>query len=162
MAVEAGSPARKDVGERLSVALGAPSHDLLVRQRRRLYGAIGGRVTNASLKPRARPRRRGRQGGIMIKVGLLVRLRAKPGKEAEVAQFLEGALPAAQGENQTLVWFALRLGPREFGIFDAFADEKGRKAHLSGPIASALMKRAGELLSDPPVIEQVDVLAVKV
>ena len=98
----------------------------------------------------------------MIKVGLLVRLRAKPGKEAEVAQFLEGALPAAQGENQTLVWFALRLGPREFGIFDLFADEKGRKAHLSGPIASALMKRAGELLSDPPVIEQVDVLAVKV
>src|SRR5438132_2994132 len=64
MAVEAGSPARKDVGERPSVALGAPSHDLLVRQRRRLYGAIGGRVTNASLKPRARPRRRGRQGGI--------------------------------------------------------------------------------------------------
>jgi len=97
----------------------------------------------------------------MVRVGLLVRLRAKPGKEAEVAKFLEGALPAAQGENQTVVWFALRLGPSEFGIFDAFADEKGRKAHLSGPIAAALMKRAGELFSDPPVIEQVDVLAAK-
>jgi quinol monooxygenase YgiN len=97
----------------------------------------------------------------MVRVGLLVRLRAKPGKEAEVGKFLEGALPAAQAENKTVVWFALRLGPGEFGIFDAFADDSGRQAHLSGPIAAALMKRAKELLSDPPKIEQVDVLAAK-
>ena len=69
----------------------------------------------------------------MIRVGLLVRLHAKPGKEAEVAKFLEGALPAAQAESQTVVWFALRLGPAEFGVFDAFPDESGRKAHLSDP-----------------------------
>jgi quinol monooxygenase YgiN len=98
----------------------------------------------------------------MVKVGLLARMHAKPGKEGEVAKFLEGALPAAQGERQTSVWFALRLGPAEFGIFDAFADEAGRKAHLSGPIAAALMKRADELFQGPPRIEQVDVLAAKV
>jgi len=97
----------------------------------------------------------------MVQVGLLVRLRAKPGKEAEVAKFLAGALPAAQSESQTTVWFALRLGPAEFGIFDAFPGEAGRKAHLSGPIAAALMKRAGELLAEAPRIEQVDVLAAK-
>ena len=97
----------------------------------------------------------------MVKVGLLVRMVAKPGKEAEVAGFLEGALSAANAERQTIAWFALRLGPAEFGIFDAFPDEAGRKAHLSGPIAAALMKRAGELFRDPPRIEQVDVLAAK-
>jgi quinol monooxygenase YgiN len=97
----------------------------------------------------------------MVKVGLLVRVLAKPGKEAEVSKFLEGALSAANAESQTIVWFALRLGPAEFGIFDAFPDEAGRKAHLSGPIAAALMKRAGELLREPPRIEQLDVLAAK-
>ena len=97
----------------------------------------------------------------MVRLGLLVRLHAKPGKEAEVAKFLAGALPAAQDESQTTVWFALRLGPLEFGIFDAFPDEAGRKAHLAGPIAAALMKRAAELLSEPPRIEYADVLAAK-
>lgn len=98
----------------------------------------------------------------MVRVGLLVSLRAKPGKEEEVAKFLEAALPVAQGESRTPVWFALRLGKSEFAIFDAFPDEAGRKAHLSGPIAAALMKRASELFSDPPVIQQADVLASKI
>ena len=97
-----------------------------------------------------------------VRVGILARLRAKPGKENEVAKFLEGALPLAQNEKQTQVWFAIRIGPREFGIFDAFADESGRKAHLTGSIASALMAKAPELLSDPPQLEQVDVLAAKI
>ncbi len=98
----------------------------------------------------------------MVKVALFVRLHAKPGKEAELAKFLEGALPLAQDERQTPLWFALRFGKSEFGIFDAFADDAGRKAHLSGPIAAALMKRAGELLAETPKIEQVDLLAAKV
>jgi quinol monooxygenase YgiN len=97
----------------------------------------------------------------MVRVGVLARLRAKPGKENDVAKLLEGALPAAQAERQTTVWFALKIGPREFGIFDAFADESGRKAHLSGAIAAALMAKAPELLSEPPQLEQVDVLAAK-
>jgi quinol monooxygenase YgiN len=98
----------------------------------------------------------------MVKVGLLVRLVAKPGKEEEVGAFLAGALPLAQAEAATTVWFAIRLSKNEFGIFDAFPDDGGRKAHLGGPIAAALMAKASELLSEPPKIEQVDVLASKI
>lgn len=98
----------------------------------------------------------------MVRVGLLVRLQAKPGKEAEVASFLESGLALANQEAATLVWFALRLSSDTFGIFDAFADETGRKAHLGGQIAAALMAKASELLAEPPKIEQVDVLAAKI
>ncbi|MEI8385503.1 MAG: antibiotic biosynthesis monooxygenase [Nitrosomonadaceae bacterium] len=97
----------------------------------------------------------------MVKFALLVRLEAKLGKEAVVASFLEGALALANQETTTPVWFALRIGPSTFGIFDAFADEAGRSAHLAGPIAAALMANAAELLSQPPQIEQVEVLAAK-
>jgi quinol monooxygenase YgiN len=98
----------------------------------------------------------------MVKVGLFVRLEAKPGKESAVAEFLSSGLALAQQEPETTVWFALRLGPSTFGIFDAFPGEAGRKAHLNGPIAAALMAKAGDLLSAPPKIEQLDVLAAKV
>jgi quinol monooxygenase YgiN len=97
----------------------------------------------------------------MVRVALLVRLEAKAGKEAEVASFLRGALPLAQQEPATTAWFALQLGPSTFGIFDAFPDDSGRQAHLSGHIAAALMAKASELLAQPPVIEKVDVLAAK-
>src|ERR1700722_7638030 len=97
----------------------------------------------------------------MVKVALLVRLVAKPGKEDEVAAFLSGALPLAEAEPATTVWFALRLSKSDFGIFDAFPDDAGRSAHLNGPIAAALMAKAGELLAQPPKIESVDLLAVK-
>jgi quinol monooxygenase YgiN len=94
-------------------------------------------------------------------VALSVRLVAKPGKEEEVAAFLASALPLAQAERGTLVWFALRISHNEFGVFDAFADENGRKAHLDGRIAAALMAKAGELLAQPPKIEQISLLAAK-
>ena len=97
----------------------------------------------------------------MVKVGLSVRLRAKPGKEEEVAAFLASALPLAQAEAGTTVWYAIRFDKDTFGIFDAFADDAGRKAHLGGPIAAALMAKADELLAEAPVISQVDVLASK-
>ncbi len=97
----------------------------------------------------------------MVKVGLLVRLTAKPGKEQVVADFLAGALPLAQAEPATVTWFAIKISANEFGIFDAFPDDTGRKAHLNGPIAAALMANAADLLAVPPVIEQVDVLASK-
>ncbi|MGO8813122.1 MAG: putative quinol monooxygenase [Terriglobia bacterium] len=97
----------------------------------------------------------------MVKVGLLVRLQAKPGKEAEVAAFLKQGLPLAQQEPATRAWFALQLGPSTFGIFDVFPDDSGRQAHLSGPIAAALMAKASELLAPPPAIEKVDILAAK-
>ena len=97
----------------------------------------------------------------MIKVGLFVRLEAKPGKEAQVESFLKGGLPMVQQEPGTAAWFGIRLGPKTFGIFDVFPDEAGRKAHLSGRVASALMAKANELLATPPVIEKIDVLAAK-
>lgn len=97
----------------------------------------------------------------MVKVGLLVRIVAKPGKEQVVAEFLAGALPLAQAEAETVTWFALRISNSEFAIFDAFPGEAGRKAHLNGPIAAALMANAADLLSEPPRIEPVDVLAAK-
>lgn len=98
----------------------------------------------------------------MVRVGLLVRLQAKPGKEAEVARFLESGLALANQEAATPIWFALRLGPATFGIFDAFADDAGRKAHLAGQIAAALMAKAPELLAAAPQIEPVDILAAKI
>jgi len=97
----------------------------------------------------------------MVRVGLFVRLEARPGKEAEVERFLRGGLAIAQEEPATIAWFALRLGPSSFGIFDAFPDDAGRQAHLSGRVAEALMARAPELFSRPPSVEWVDVLAAK-
>ena len=97
----------------------------------------------------------------MPKVALFARLEAKPGKEDAVAKFLETGLSLVNQETTTPIWFALRLGPTTFGIFDAFADEGGRKAHLNGPIAKALMAQAPELFSKPPAIEQLDVLGAK-
>lgn len=96
-----------------------------------------------------------------VKVALLVRLEAKPGKETDVENFLKGGLSIVQQEPGTATWFALRFGPSSFGIFDAFADEPGREAHLSGRVAAALKDRAGELFAEPPSIEKVDVLAAK-
>ena len=97
----------------------------------------------------------------MLQVALFVRLEAKAGKEDDVMKFLETGLALANQEATTPVWFALRLGPSTFGVFDAFANESGRQAHLSGPIAQALMAQAPELFTEPPAIEQIDVLGAK-
>ena len=96
-----------------------------------------------------------------VKVALLIRLQAKPGKEADVANFLEKGLALANQEATTPIWFALQLGPSTFGIFDVFADEAGQSAHLTGPIAAALMANAADLLTEAPQIEQIDVLGAK-
>ena len=97
----------------------------------------------------------------MVKVGLFVRLEAKEGQEDEVASFLESGQALVEDEPDTTAWFAIRLGPSTFGIFDAFADDNGRDAHLNGKVAEALMGRADELFSQAPSIEKVDVIASK-
>jgi quinol monooxygenase YgiN len=97
----------------------------------------------------------------MEKYALLVRLEAKVGKEDEVAAFLKSALPLVLDEPDTVNWYGLQIGPSTFGIFDTFETEEGRKAHLAGKIAQALMANAGTLFSKDPVIELVDLLAVK-
>ncbi|QDW27233.1 antibiotic biosynthesis monooxygenase [Pedobacter sp. KBS0701] len=97
----------------------------------------------------------------MEKLALLARLEAKPGKEQQLADFLKNALPLAVAEPGTIRWYALQIGPSTFGIFDTFADEAGRDAHLNGDIPKALTAHADELLAVPPVIEKIDLLAVK-
>lgn len=96
-----------------------------------------------------------------VTVGLLVRLKAKPGKEADVEAFLRSGQSIVEGELATTAWFGIRLGAGEYGVFDVFPDDAGRQAHLSGDVAKALMARADELFSEPPAIEQIDVLAAK-
>ena len=96
-----------------------------------------------------------------MKLALFARLEAKAGKEQEVAEFLNQGLALANQEATTLMWFALRLGPTTFAIFDTFADEAGRQRHLNGPIAQALMAKASVLLAAPPVIEPLEVLGAK-
>lgn len=96
-----------------------------------------------------------------MRYGIVALLEAKPGKEAAVAELLTGARELAVAEANTIAWYAFRAGPRSFGIFDTFADEAGRKAHLEGRIAQALLGRADELLAAPPDIRMVDLLAVK-
>src|SRR5258708_31026381 len=99
--------------------------------------------------------------GNMVKVARMVRLQAKQGKEEEVKGFLEGAVALANREGATPVWLALRLGPATFAIFDAFAGDGARQAHLAGDIAKTLMAEAPRLLAETPKIEMVDVLAAK-
>ncbi len=97
----------------------------------------------------------------MIKVGLLVRLKAKAGKETAVQNFITDALPLAIAEPDTTTWYAIKIDASTFGIFDTFPHETGRDAHLGGKIAEALMANASELLAEEPVIEKIDVLAAK-
>ncbi|MCJ2092714.1 antibiotic biosynthesis monooxygenase [Methylobacterium sp. J-072] len=97
----------------------------------------------------------------MAKFALLVILNAKPGQEAAVEAFLRDSLPLVQDEPGTVAWFGLRLGPSTFGIFDAFPNEAGRDAHLSGRVAAALKERAPDVFATAPQIEKLDVLAAK-
>lgn len=99
---------------------------------------------------------------MMSTVGLFVSLEAKPGKEREVADFLQSGLSIVQDEPATLTWYAVRIGPTTFGIFDTFPDDAGRQAHLAGRVAAALKARAEELFARPPVIERIDILAEKI
>jgi quinol monooxygenase YgiN len=96
-----------------------------------------------------------------VKEALWVALEAKPGKEKDLENFLAGALPLVQAEPATITWYAIRMGPGKFGIFDTFPDDAGRDAHLQGKVAAALMAKAEELLAKPPRIEKVSILAAK-
>lgn len=97
----------------------------------------------------------------MVRCALMVRLEAKPGKEKEVEEFLQNALAMVEEEHETTAWFALKIGPHEFGIFDAFPDESGRNAHLTGKVAEALFAKDLDLLAKEPEIVKIDVLAEK-
>ena len=95
----------------------------------------------------------------MEAIGLLVTLQARPGREADAETFLKSAQPLAVHEKATLKWYAIKVGPGKFGIFDTFANEQGRNAHLTGEIAKRLGAQANELFAVPPQVEKVEVLA---
>jgi len=97
----------------------------------------------------------------MVTKGILATTVAKLGKEAELAEFLTSALPLAEQEPDTVAWFAIKIDERTYGIFDVFDDDAGRQVHLDGPIASALMAKADELLAEPPSLMMLDVIAAK-
>lgn len=97
----------------------------------------------------------------MVKKGLFVKLVAKPGKEADVAAFLNGGLALVNEEPLTVTWYAVQFDDSTFGIFDTFDGDEGRDAHLNGKVAAALMANAAELLLEGPTIEKIDILAAK-
>ncbi|MBI1781911.1 MAG: antibiotic biosynthesis monooxygenase [Sphingobacteriales bacterium] len=97
----------------------------------------------------------------MSNVALYVRLEAKKGKEAEVENFLRNGLRIAENEPSTTSWYAVRMGPSTFGIFDTFPDNNERETHLKGELAKALKAKTNELFSKEPVIEKLDILAAK-
>ena len=97
----------------------------------------------------------------MITLALFARLEAIPGKAAEAEAFLHAALAMANDEPTTPIWFALKLSPTTFGVFDAFHDEAGRQRHLSGPIAQALMAKGPGLFVGQLNIEPIEVLGLK-
>ena len=97
----------------------------------------------------------------MTQHALYVQLEAKPGMEQEVAAFLSSARPMVDEEPGTTAWFAVKMGPRSFGIFDAFANERGRDAHLQGKLAKQLMAKAPQLFANEPEIHRLDVIADK-
>jgi quinol monooxygenase YgiN len=98
----------------------------------------------------------------MSKLAIWAQLKAKPGKEEEVEKFLKSAQPLAEREQGTITWYAVKMAPGSYGIFDTFADDFGRNAHLTGEIAKALSARAGELFAEPPEIHKLEILAAKV
>jgi quinol monooxygenase YgiN len=97
----------------------------------------------------------------MSRVAIWAQLEAKPGKERELEEFLQSAQPLAEREPETVSWYAIKMGPGRYGIFDTFADENGRNAHLNGEIAKALFAKAKDLLAKLPEISKPEVLAVK-
>ncbi len=97
----------------------------------------------------------------MGKLAIWAQLEAKPGKEKEVEEFLKSAQPLAEREAATVSWYAVKMGPGKYGIFDTFADEAGRNAHLNGEIAKALFAKAKDLFSQPPKIDKPEILASK-
>ena len=97
----------------------------------------------------------------MGKLAIWAQLEAKAGKEKELEDFLKSAQPLAEREPGTVTWYAIKMGPGKYGIFDTFADENGRNAHLNGDIAKALFAKAKDLLASAPKIDKPEILASK-
>ena len=122
---------------------------------------MGTRSLHSAVTRRQPPYQISREGNATSKLAIWAQLEAKPGKEKEVEEFLKSAQALAEREAGTLTWYAIKMGPGKYGIFDTFADEAGRNAHLNGEIAKALMAKASELFAKPPEIAKPEILASK-
>lgn len=95
------------------------------------------------------------------KLGLLALMKAKPERADEFRKWLIDCYDIAMAETGTVTWYGFQAGELEFGIFDTFEHENGRQAHLHGGIVKALRAIAPEMLSSPPEVRMVGVLATK-
>lgn len=96
-----------------------------------------------------------------VRLGILARLQAKPGKGDELGAFLMAGRALAVAEEGTVTWYAFKIDDTHYGIFDSFEAEAGRDAHLNGEIPKALAQVADDLLAGQPDIRTVDIVAVK-
>src|SRR6476646_4710220 len=135
------------------------AHTQVVNQTRRVRCVRLGSMLLNGANPAHRVDETEKEDNSMEAIGLLVTLEARVGKEADAEAFLKSAQPLALNEQATLKWYAIKIVPRKFGIFDTFANEAGRNAHLTGDIAKALRARASELFEVPPQVDKMEVLA---
>ena len=98
----------------------------------------------------------------MVSLSVFVHMKAKPGKEKEVEDFLKSGQAIVEQEPGTIAWFAIKTAPGIYGIFDVFENEAGREAHLTGRVAAALFAKAPDLFLETPTVGKPEVLAAKV
>ena len=96
-----------------------------------------------------------------VTLGILALLEAKPGKGDELVAFLKAGRDLAIAEEGTVTWYAFKIDGTSYGIFDTFATDDARAAHINGPIPAALAEVSADLLASEPSIQTVDLVAVK-
>jgi quinol monooxygenase YgiN len=96
-----------------------------------------------------------------VTLGILALLEAKPGKGDELAAFLKSGRDLAVAEEGTVTWYAFKISDTSYGIFDTFATDDARTAHINGQIPAALAEVSADLLARAPDIQPVNLLAVK-
>ncbi|KAK0446233.1 hypothetical protein EV421DRAFT_261122 [Armillaria borealis] len=101
----------------------------------------------------------------MVGCGLLVPLEPKPGKDGELADFLNTGYDLVQAEPFTLQWFALQYDTSNptYAIFRYRSlTRKDWTKHANGKIAEALGANSEALLKEAPQLGQIKMLASKV
>ena len=96
-----------------------------------------------------------------VTLGILALLEAKAGKGDELAAFLKSGRDLAVAEEGTVTWYAFKISDTSYGLFDTFATDDARTAHINGQIPAALAQVSADLLARAPDIQPVNLVAVK-
>jgi len=96
-----------------------------------------------------------------VTLGILALLEAKTGKGEQLAAFLKAGRDLAVAEEGTVTWYAFKISDTSYGIFDTFATDDARTAHINGQIPAALAQVSADLLARAPDIQPVNLVAVK-